>query len=84
MAQIANVFDTYGEIISSGIIGEGEQKMGVVIFSKKEYAETAVAELNGKPIPGNENVLFDLSLSPMDNEIIEKIKKSKQEEKKKK
>ena len=84
VSQIGNVFDSYGEIISSGIVGEGEQKMGVVIFSKKEFAEKAVSELNGKPIPGNDNILFDLSLSPMDNEIIEKIKKSKQEEKKKK
>ena len=84
VSQIGNVFDSYGEIISSGIVGEGEQKMGVVIFSKKEFAEKVVSELNGKPIPGNDNILFDLSLSPMDNEIIEKIKKSKQEEKKKK
>lgn len=79
-SQLNQYFDAFGQIMICGIIGDkAEQKMGVIIFSKKEEAEAALANMNNKPL-GTAGDPLELSLSPMDNEIVEKIKKAKQEQ----
>lgn len=76
--QLIEIFEVYGTIILSGIIEENVTgKMGVIVFSKREEAEAAVSALG-------DNSKYEFTITPADNDLIEKIKKSKQEILKKK
>ncbi len=70
---LGNVFEIYGEMRFCGIYIENtleKKKNGIVIFAKKEEAESALNKLNKN---------FDITLTPIDNNIIELVKKQKQE-----
>ena len=82
-ASFKNVFDIYGQIMISGIINEPllisipdkekeknepVNKYGIILYTKKEEAETALSQLEEK---------YDLVLLPSDQNIIEKVKKQK-------
>ena len=71
--SLSNIFEIYGEIRFCGIYIENtieRKKNGVVIFSKKEECESALNKLNKN---------FDISIIPIDNNIIEQVNKQKQE-----
>ena len=74
--NLTEVFANYGNIVKCGIIDN--EKLGVIIFSKKEETESAFLALNNKPFDSTGKVL-ELTKTPWDNEIWEKIKKAKQE-----
>ncbi|MCQ2818134.1 MAG: hypothetical protein MJ252_12785 [archaeon] len=77
-AQLIQNFEVYGDIILSGIIeDEVTGKMGIIVFSKREDAEKAMNSLKS-------DQRYEMTITPAEDEIIEKIKKSKAEIKKKK
>ena len=69
--QLNELFNSYGNVVVSGIIGDSpNERMGVVVYAKKEETENAMNALNNKKT-------FEITMTPIDNEIIEKVKKAK-------
>ena len=64
-------------MIVYGIIEEGvEDKIGIIVFSKREQAEAAVEALKS-------DKRYEMTITPANDELIEKIKKTKTEIQKK-
>ena len=69
--QLNELFTSHGNVVVSGIIGDSpNERMGVVVYAKKEETENAMNALNNKKT-------FEITMTPIDNEIIEKVKKAK-------
>ena len=65
---LKNIFEVYGKIQKYGILNENNNNIGIIIYSKKEEAENAKEGMKSK---------LNITLIPIDKNIIEKIENSK-------
>ena len=69
--QLKEVFGSYGSVVTCGIIGNDvqQERMGVVVYARREETEHAFNAFNN-----NNNKGYDVVMTPIDNEVIDKVK----------
>ena len=92
-SKLEEIFTKFGQISFCGLISgnesnglnnlNGDARLGIVLFARKEDASSAVKSLD-QTIIDESGVPLVLSLAPINKETIEKLRKAKQESFKKK